>query len=179
MYFLRYSVRSRSTGFGNIIVPIILVILFYCNCHIIYCKWQQNRKEKDDVISIYILSNGREISDAHYNRQNHDQRSNQSFRLNNTIHNKILPEIKHITWVFVYIIVVLVALRFRSDMIQSDIKSISLQSKIWLYVLDFGPVSLLMLLYPLMFYLSHKELRTYWKNQLTCLRRNQVYKISI
>ena len=158
MYFLRYSVRSHSPGFGNIIVPIILVILLYCNCHIIYCKWQQNRKEKDDVIPIQILPNGREMYDAHNNRHNHDQRSNQSFRLNNTIHNKILPEIKHITWVFVYIIVVLVALRFRSDMIQSDIKSITIHSKIWLYVLDFGPINILMLLYPLMFYLCHKEL---------------------
>ena len=171
MFFLRYSVLSHSKSF---LAPIfILVILLYCNCHIIYCKWQQNKKEKDDVVPIQILSNGREVYDVHNNKHNHDQRSNQSFRLNNTIHNKILPEIKHITWVLVYIIVVFIALRFRSDMIQSDIKSITLQSKIWLYLLDFGPAGLLMLLYPLMFYFSHKELRSYWKNQFTYLRRNQ------
>ena len=159
--------------YNSFLVPIFLITLLYCNCHIIYFKWQQNRKKKDDVIPIQILPNEREVYDAHNNRQNQGQSSNKNFLLNNTIHNKILPEIKHIIWVFVYIIVVLIALRFRSDMIQSDIKSISLQSKIWLYVLDFGPVSLLMLLYPLMFYLSHKELRTYWKNQFTYLRRNQ------
>ena len=168
--FLRYSVLSHTKSF---IAPIFLIILLYCNCRIIYCKWQQNRQEKDVVIPIQILPNGREINDDRNNTHNHDQGSNQSFRLNNTTHNKILSEIKHITWVFVCFIVVFLTLRFRSDMIQSDIKSITLQSKIWLYLLDFGPAILLMLLYPLMFYFSHKELRTYWKNQFTYLRRNQ------
>ena len=151
-----------------------LITLLYCNCHIIYFKWQQNRKKKDDVIPIQILPNEREVDDARNNRQNQGQSSNENFLLNNTIHNKILPEMKHITLALVYMLFGLGVIRFRSNMIQScDIRCITLQSKALLYILDFGPVSLFMLLYPLMFYFSHKELRTYWKNQFTCLRRNQ------
>ena len=155
-------------------MPIFAIILLYCNCHIIYCKWQQNRKDKDNVIPIRILVNGGEEPNADVNRHNQDQNANLSFHLNNTAHNKILPEIKLITCAVVYFHVVLLVVRFRTKMFQNtDINLISQQSKILLYALDFGPISFLMLLYPIMYYCSHKELRTYWKNQFTCFRRNQ------
>ena len=120
------------------------------------------------------MPNGREVSNSDYNRNNLDQNSNQNSHLNNSVYNKILPEIKHITCLFVYVLFYLIIRKFRLNIIQnSDIKSITQKSKTLLYVLDFGPINILMLLYPLMFYLCHKELRTYWKNQFTCLRRNQ------
>ena len=157
-----------------ILIPIFTIILLYCNCHIIYYKWQQNRKDKDNVIPIRILVNEGEVPDADDNRHNRDQNANSNFYLNNTVHNKILPEIKFITCAVVYLHVALLVIRLRSKMFQDiDITLITEQSKILLYALDLGPTSLLMLLYPIMFYCSHKELRTYWKNQFTCFRRNQ------
>ena len=157
-----------------ILMPIFVIILLYCNCHIIYCKWQQNRKDKDNVIPIRIFINGGEVPDADDNRHNQDQNANSNLNLNNTAHNKILPEIKFITCAVVYLHVALLVIRLRSKMFQDiDITLITQQSKILLYALDLGPTSLLMLLFPIMFYCSHKELRTYWKNQFTCFRRNQ------
>ena len=105
------------------------------------------------------MPNTRENSDADNNRKNQGQNANQNFHLNNTVYNKILPEIKHITCLFVYVLFYLIIRKFRLNIIQnSDIKSITLKSKTLLYVLDFGPINILMLLYPLMFYLCHKEL---------------------
>lgn len=129
----------------------------YCNIHIVYCKWQQYKEDKSaEERSIQAPA------------------INQHFHLNTIAYNKILADLKHIFSFLVYLALTFTLRRLRYHfMIDFDKLTIKNQSKIFLYLLDFGPKMLLFFVFPLIFYCTHKELRTYWKNSFTICRKNQ------
>ena len=149
------------------------VVLLSCNAHIIYRKWRQCKEEKNTERNrpIRIFLNANPISGSNNDAEIPIQDHNPSLKLNTTAYNKMLAEIKHTVCFCACVVFFMVLRACRSHLItywDGDNPS-----KILLYILDFGPRILFSFVFPLMFYCSHAELRTYWKNTFKICRRNQ------
>ena len=157
------------------------MVQFYCNIHIIYCKWRLYKEENERFVSRrvpdvppQILLNDRPISNSAGLRENSPRIINQNINLNTISYNKILTDMKHILCLFAFVMFLLITKSVRNRFMKNmDWREINNEYKIMLYILDFGPKFLLSFLFPLIFYISHKELRTYWKNLFICCRTNQ------
>ena len=149
----------------NVLLVITVILQLYCNIHITYSKWQQFKAEKNNVVPIRILLNDSPIFVSN---------ENPTLRLNTTAYNKILVDVKHIICfsIFATCIIVFGSLK-KWIFLNLNSMSFTNESKILFYVFDFGKKLLLYFIFPLVFYFSHKELRTYWKNTFTVCRRNQ------
>ena len=157
------------------------MIQFYCNIHIIYFKLRLHKEENErafnrrvSVASPQILLNDRPIQNSVGSRANSPRVINQNINLNTISYNKILTDMKHILCLFAFVMFLLITKAVRNRYMKNmDWRAIDNEYKIILYILDFGPKFLLSFLFPLIFYISHKELRTYWKNSFTFCRTNQ------
>ena len=150
---------------GNVLLVATVALQLYCNIHIIYSKWQQYKAEKNNVVPIRILLNDSPIFVSN---------ENPTLRLNTTAYNKILVDVKHIICfsIFATYIIVFGSLK-KWIFLNPNLMSITNESKTLFYFFDFGKMLLLYFIFPVVFYFSHKELRTYWKNTFTLCRRNQ------
>ena len=149
------------------------VVLLSCNVHIVYRKLRQCKEEKSTERNrpVRIFLNSNPISDSNNDAEIPIQNHNTSLKLNTTAYNKMLAEIKHTVCFCVCVVFFMVLRACRNHLItywDGDNPS-----KILLYTLDFGPRILFSFVFPLMFYYSHPELRTYWKNTLKICRKNQ------
>lgn len=158
---------------------VLLVTLLYCNIRIDYIKWKQHRDEKDSGRSVQIqpmrifLNNG-PLTDSNGNAEIHAPNQNQVFQLNTVRYNQIIAEMKH-TLSFSFSVAFVFIIRASQNYFVTywDGAPITSQSKIMLYILDLGWLMLFSFIFPLLFYYSHQELRTYWKNIFKICRRNQ------
>ena len=163
-------------------LAVTIVVQLYCNVSIIHCKWKQYRKDTRAISvtilpirPIRILLNDVPIQDSVNERTIPQLVQNSNSPINNTSYNKILAEVEHIVCFFVYVLAFLLIRAYVDHFITDwDRSSITKQSRILLYILDFGPKFLLSFMFPLMFYFSHKELRTYWKNSLNLCRKSKI-----
>ena len=89
-------------------------------------------------------------------------------------YNKILVDLKHLLFILLYTISTLILKVLRTHFLDClDWTSIDKESKLLLYIFDFAPKILILFMFPLMFYFSHKELRAYWKNTLNMCRKSK------
>ena len=133
----------------------------YCICHIAYRKFKIFRQEKRETlvedISINI-SNG-ENSQQHSRQQNYCSTQPNSQRHNNNTYNKFIFEASHA--LFALIIVVL-AVGFRHLGYNSGDRSAwKTISPTWIRMMDLGPPILSHVLFPIYFYISHRDAITY------------------
>ena len=157
------------------------MVQFYCNIHIIYYKLRLWKEENERLVSRRvpdvppeILLNDRPISNSVGFRANSPRVINQNISLNTVSYNKILTDMKHILCLFAFLMFFLLTKPARHYFMKNmDWRVINDEYKIIPYILDFGSKFLLSFLFPLIFYISHKELRTYWKNSFTFCRTNQ------
>lgn len=180
LFFRRTDAVLLFRGPATLYAVVTVVLQFYCNSHILYCKWQEYKKDKERISERNvrnvprILVNVRPMSGSINERSVSVSASNQTFNLNNLPYNKILADAKHIICLFIITLFFLTSKPISNNILYTlDSKSIHNESKILLYILDFGSKILLSFMYPLMFYISHKELRTYWKNAFSICCRNQ------
>ena len=137
----------RGTGIG------IVLLQLYCNLHILYCKWKHS---KQDTITIPTININDQLEQP---QQQIHQR-----RLNTSRNNKILVDVKHLVC-FVLFLLINAFLRNRRTSIDIVDSSTWLEeSPFWMYLTDFTDKLLILFIYPLMFYISHPELRNYWWN---------------
>ena len=133
----------------------IIFSQLYCIGHILYCKWKQSKKEAIIVPSIRINDQLQQ-----HQLQNHPR------QLNTSKNNKILVEVKHLVC-FLFFLFINAFLRYRRTSIAVIDSTTWLQeSPIGLYFTDLTDKLLIMFIYPLLFYISHPELRNYWKSHL-------------
>ena len=177
--FIFYSLTEPVLNFRGpriFYLVVTVIIQFYCNAHIVVRKWQLYTKDKRSVplrlvqvqpIRNFLIDNP--IQDDTNERRNIHPIQHSTPRLNNIAYNKIIAEVGHIIWFFVNVLFFLLV-RAYLDYFITDLDTISIisQSKIKLYILDFGPQLLVSFIFPLIFYFSHKELRIYWKNYFRC-----------
>ena len=176
-----YDHARQPSGPAIFTVSVTVLVQFYCNIHIIYCKLKLYNEEIERFInrrvpgvSPQILLNDIPIPNAVEFRKNLPGVRDQNISLNNVSYNKILTDMKHILCLFAFIMFLLITKSVRNRFMKNmDWRAINNEYKIMLYILDFGPKFLLSFLFPLIFYISHKELRTYWKNSLIFCRSNQ------
>ena len=141
-----------------------LVIQFYCNGHIAYCKWQHYRQEKNLLVSLQLQQKDGEGQQG----DDEDQNNNRlQLPLNTNAHNKILAEVKHLTCLLIFFTITYVSKRSKSTL-DSDRSSLVEASAVLLYFYDFGTSILMFLIFPLVFYLSHPELRKFVKEMFIC-----------
>ena len=156
-----------------------MVTLLYCNIRIDYLKWKQNKDEKDSKRSVQIqpiriIPNDRPLTDSNANVEMRTPNQNQGIQLNTRRYNKIIAEMKHtLTFCFSAAFIFIIRASQNHFVTYWDGAPITSQSKIMLYILDLGWVMLFSFIFPLLFYYSHQELRTYWKNTFKICRRNQ------
>ena len=177
--YIFYSITEPVLNFRGpriFYLAVTVIIQFYCNAHIVVRKWQLYIEDQRSVpqrlvqvqpIRIFLIDNPIQYSTNQ--RRNSHPIQNSTPRLNNMVYNKILAEVGHIIWFFVNVLFFLLV-RAYIDHFIADLDTISIisQSKIKLYILDFGPQLLVSFIFPLIFYFSHKELRIYWKNYCRC-----------
>ena len=162
-------------------ISVTVLVQFYCNIHIIYCKLRVHKEENKSVVnrgvsnaSPQILLNDGPIHDSVGSRANSQRVLNQKINLNTVSYNKILADMKHILCLFAFVMFFFVTKSINNQFKKHiDWRTINNEYRIILYILDFGAKLLLSFLFPLIFYISHKELRTYWKNSLIFCRTNQ------
>ena len=162
-------------------VSVTIFVQFYCNIHIIYCKLRLHKEENERIanarvsdLSPQILLNDRPIPNTVRSRANSLRVLNQKTYLNTVSYNKILIDMKHILCLFAFVMLFFITKSMRHQFIKHiDWRAIYNEYRIVPYILDFGPKFLLSFLFPLIFYISHKELRTYWINSFICCRKNQ------
>ena len=168
-YNISYSTTNLVPAYGyRLLVGVTLLAQLFCGSAIIYCKWQQWRKEQNDVIPIRIQANNPESG----NGQMKIQETQRNQRLNTSLTNKILPDLKHLTCFGLYSLT-LVFLQFYKNHFLPY--STTIQSKIMMYIINLFPKFLFSIVFPLLFYISHKELRNYWKKQITAVCNNMKY----
>ena len=164
MPFCHFSSRVQSEAYTFVINSALIALLIgqlYCNGHILFCKWKQLREERKTVLPI----NKTRPSDD-------DDRSNASEchirrpQLNNSTNNKILAEAKHLIVMVLFLIIFVGSQWWINSIDLRDSTTWLNMPLILLYVCDLGIMFLIMFVCPLMFYLSHQELRRYWK--VTC-----------
>ena len=147
----------------------ILVQLFCC-IPIIYCKWQQWKKDRNNVIPIRILPHNHENDDS----SPRIQRPDPGRTLNTNLTNKILPDLKHIICFLLSILILSFLHMYRNYLFSNyDLIYITKESTLMLYVINLIPKFLISFVFPLMFYLSHKELRNYWKKTICCFSQHE------
>jgi hypothetical protein len=138
---------------------VIILLQLYCNCHILYCKWNQSKQET--IIAPSIRTN---------DQLEQPQLQMHQRQLNTISNNKILVEVKHLVF-FLFFLLINGILRicWRSIDVVDSTTWLEV-SPIWLYLTDFTDKLLILFIYPLMFYISHPELRNYWRNHLNILK---------
>ena len=141
-----------------------LIIQFYCNGHIAYCKWQHYRQDKNLMVSIQPQQEDVENLMGHDEHQNNNRLQ---LPLNTNAHNKILAEVKHLTCLLIFFTISFVSKRSKSRF-DSDRSSLVEASAVLLYFYDFGTSILMFLIFPLVFYISHPELRKFVKEMFIC-----------
>ena len=179
--FSRYDQPRQGSGPAIFSISVTVLVQFYCNIHIIYCKWRLYKEENERFVSRrvpdvppQILLNDRPISNSAGFRENSPRVINQNINLNTISYNKILTDMKHILCLFAFVIFFLITKSARHQFTKNmDWRAINNEYKIIPYILDFGSKILLSVLFPLIFYISHKDLRTYWKNSFIFCRTNQ------
>ena len=82
----------------------------YCHAHIVYCKWQQYREEKENLLPrnvlnkpVSILHNERPISRFRNERSTPVSAPEEHINLNTLAYNKILADVKHIILFLVFL----------------------------------------------------------------------------
>ena len=158
----------------------LIVTVLYYNVRIDYLKWKQHQEEKVSERSVQnqsmrIVPNGRPLTDSNENGEIPIPNQNQGIQLNTRRYNKIIAEMKHtLTFCFSAAFIFIIRASQNHFVTYWDGAPITSQSKIMLYTLDLGWVMLFSFIFPLLFYYSHQELRTYWKNTFKICRRNQL-----
>ena len=157
----------------------LVVTLLYCNIRIDYLKWKQNKDEKDSKRSVQIqpiriIPNDRPLTDSNANVEMRTPNQNQGIQLNTRRYNKIIAEMKHtLSFSFSAVFIFIIRAGQNHFVTYLDRAPMNIQSKIVLYILDLGWLMLFSFIFPFLFYYSHQELRTYWKNTFKICRRNQ------
>ena len=154
-----------------LIVPFILaftlLVQLFCCIPIMYCKWQQWKKDRNNVIPIRILPHNHENDDSSPRIQKPDQ----GHTLNTSLTNKILPDLKHIICFLLSTLTLSILQIYKKHLfLNYDLIYITKESKLMMHVINLTPKFLFCFIFPLMFYLSHKELRNYWKTQFIAFR---------
>ena len=168
-YNISYSTTNLVPAYGyRLLVGVTLLVQLFCGSAIVYCKWQQWRKEQNDVIPIRIQTSNQECGQ----RQLEIPAPHRNQRFNTSLTNKILPDLKHLTCFGLYSLT-LVSLQFYKNHFLSY--STTVQSKIMMYIINLFPKFLFSIVFPLLFYISHKELRNYWKKQIITVCINIKY----
>ena len=142
-------------------MALVLIVLFYCNGHIAYCKWRHYQEER----SLLVSGRLRQHVDG---EQQHPQSPNPRLQLNNTINNKTLAGVKHIVCLLLFISIECVSNVSKASLDSTDLAALLETSPFFIFISDFGSIFLMVLIFPLLFYLSHPELRKYWWNILIC-----------
>ena len=184
MIILFYSLSGQTLNFRGpriFYLVVTVIIQIYCNIHIAFRKWQQYKEETRNIQHqlapiplIRIFLNDEPFQDSIYNRSISEPIPNSGSRVNNVAYNKILAEVTHIILFFIYALFFLLIRAYIDHFITDlDTYSIINQFKMKLYILDSAPQFLVAFMFPLMFYFSHIELRTYWKNCFRVCRRKQ------
>ena len=168
-YNVSYSTTNLVPAYGfRLLIGVTLLVQLFCGSAIIYCKWQQWRKEQNDVIPIRIQT----CNHADGQEQIEMQATHHNQRFNTSLTNTILPDLKHLTCFGVYSLT-LVSLQFYKNHFLSY--STTVQSKIMMYIINLFPKFLFTIVFPLLFYISHKDLRKYWKKQIITVCNNIKY----
>ena len=118
-----------------------------------YCKWKQLKQERVVVPDIRIND-----------QLEQPQRQMHQGNLNTARNNKVLVEGKHLLCLLFFLQTNTMLRYCRSSIDVLDSTTWMEASTIGLYLLDFTDKLLILFVYPLMFYMSHKELRNYWWN---------------
>ena len=157
----------------------LIVTVLYCNARIDYLKWKRYQEEKVSERSVQnqpmrIFPNCLLLADSNENAEIPIPNQNQGIQLNTRRYNKIIAEMKH-TLIFCFSAAFIFIIRTCQNHFVAywDGTPMTSQSKIMLYILDLGWLLLFSFIFPLLFYYSHQELRTYWKNIFKICRRNQ------
>ena len=141
-----------------------LIVQFYCNGQIAYCKWQHYKQEKKLLGSLQLQQKDGEGQIDEDENQNNNRLQ---LPLNTNAHNKILAEVKHLTCLLIFYTISVVSKRSKSRF-DNDQSSLLEASAVLLYLYDFGTSILLLLIFPLVFYISHPELRKFVKEMFIC-----------
>ena len=138
-----------------------LIAQFYCNGHIAYCKWKHYQEER----SVLVSGRLRQLNDG---EQQQPQNPIPRMPFNNTINNKTLAEVKHIVCLLIFLLIALISKLSKASLDSTDSTALLKTSPVLIFIYDFGTSFLILLIFPILFYLSHEELRKYWWNILIC-----------
>ena len=147
-----------------LVMSTTLIIQFYCNGHIAYCKWQHYKQDKR--LEVYIQTQ-QEDAENQLEHAEHQNNSRLNLPLNTNAHNKILAEVKHLTCLLIFITITVASKRSKSKF-DNDQSSLIEASAALLYLYDFGTSILMFLIFPLLFYISHPELRKFVREIFIC-----------
>ena len=159
-----FSLHSESKTQSTILACVFIltvIVQFYCNGHIAYCKWKHYQQER------CVLVSGR-LRQHNDGEQQQPQNPNPGSPFNNTINNKILPEVKHIGCLLIFLLITFASKASKASLDSTNSGALLETSPIFIFIYDFGTSFLLLLIFPLLFYLSHAELRKYWWDILIC-----------
>ena len=133
----------------------MFLVLCYCNGHIAYCKWNHYQQERNSLVAGRL----RQHNDGEHHQQ--PQNPNPQQQINNTSHNTILAEVKHIVCLLLFWSISIVSKATIVSLDTADLTPLLESSPIWLRIYDLGPPFLIRFIFPVLFYLSHPELRKY------------------
>ena len=154
--------KTQCTTFAEGWLVMTLIVQLYCNSHIAYYKWKHYQEEKSLVISIRLRQPG------DVEQQQQPDNSNPLQQYNTTTHNKILAEVKQITCLLLFLSITIVSKLSKSSLVSSNASALLDTHPVLLFIYDLGSSFLMLLLFPILFYLSHAELRQYWWERLSC-----------
>lgn len=159
------DIRQLTTSnfyVAHLLTMVTILVQTFCGIRIIYCKWKQWKSDRDSVIPIRILPHNHEDDD----RPPRIQTPDPGHMLNTSLTNKILPDLKHVICFFLSTLTFIFLHIYKKYLFSNfDLIVITKESRLMLYFINLAPRFLFSIIFPLMFYISHKELRNYWKSQ--------------